>query len=127
MQKHSLEREGKDMDRLLTLNGKSYKAADFDLNLICDFEDRGISLDDIGNKMFNVLRQYVATSMGVDAKTAGTVISEHLANGGRLDDISDVMSAAMEDSGFFRTAQENKETTNSTRTKKKKESEEVTS
>ena len=116
------------MDRLLTINGKTYKAAEFDLNLICDFEDRGIALDAIGNKMFNVVRQYLATSMDVDVKTAGKELSEHLKNGGKLEDVSDVMSAAMEDSGFFRTTSENKDQTSSTRTRKKKtESEEVTS
>ena len=117
------------MDRLLTLNGRSYKAADFDLNLVCDFEDRGISLDDIGNKMFSVIRQYVASSMGVDPKTAGAAITEHLSNGGTLEDISDVMSAAMEDSGFFRTASKNKTSAGQkgTRKTKKSEGEEVTS
>ena len=116
------------MDRLLTLNGRSYKAADFDLNLICDFEDRGISIEDIGKKMFNVIRQYCASSMNVDPKTAGDEISAHIANGGSLEDISDVMSAAMESSGFFRPEQKNKSQTGSKRTgKKKSESEDVTS
>ena len=128
MRKPSLEREGKNMDRLLTINGKSYKAADFDLNLMCDFEDSGISLDDITNKMFNVVRQYVASSMGVDPKTAGKELSEHLANGGSIEDVSDVMTEAMNDSGFFRTTSKNKNQTDSTGTKKKKsESEEVIS
>ena len=114
------------MDRLLTLNGRSYKAADFDLNLICDFEDRGISLDDISNKMFNVIRQYVASSMNTDPKTAGIEISNHLNNGGKLEDISDVMTAAMEDSGFFRTKSKEQNQATSTRTRKKKtEDEEV--
>ena len=105
------------MDRLFTLNGKTIKAAEFDLNLICDFEDRGISIEDIGNKMFSVIRQYVATSMGSDVKTAGILISEHLKNGGTLEDISDVMSAAMEDSGFFRTTPKGQNSANTTRTR----------
>lgn len=116
------------MDRLLTLNGRSYKAADFDINLICDFEDHGIALDDIDSKMFNVIRLYVATSMNTDVKTAGVEISEHMRNGGSLDDISDVMSAMMENSGFFRAEQANSKTGNTKRTRTKKaESEEVTS
>lgn len=128
LMRHSLEREGKNMDRLLTINGRSYKAAEFDLNLICDFEDRGISLEDIGNKMFNVIRQYVASSMGVDHKTAGVELSAHLANGGKIEDITDVMNASMEDSGFFPGASKNKSQADSPRTRKKKaESEEVTS
>ena len=116
------------MDRLLTLNGKSYKAAEFDLNLMCDFEDRGITLDEIGNKMFNVIREYCATSMDVDPKTAGAEITAHIANGGSIDEISSVMSAAMEDSGFFRTTSKNKDSESQKRAgKKKSEDEEVTS
>ena len=116
------------MYRLLNINGKSYKAAEFDLNLICDFEDSGISIDDIGNKMSNVIRQYVASSMNTDPKTAGIELSAHLNNGGKIEDITDVMTAAMEDSGFFRTASKSQESAAQTRTRKKKsESEDVTS
>ena len=116
------------MNRLLTINGKSYKAAEFDLNLLCDFEDAGISIESIDSKMFNVIRQYVASSMNIAAKDAGVAISEHLKNGGAIEDISDVMAAAMEDSGFFRTKQKNEDPETTARTRKKKtESEEVTS
>ena len=117
------------MDRLLTINGRSYKAAEFDINLICDFEDNGISLDDIDKKMFNVIRQYVATSMNTDVKTAGIEISNHMKNGGSLEDISEAMTEMMNDSGFFRPKQTNEKTGSATRTRKKKESEseEVTS
>lgn len=116
------------MDRLFTLNGKTYKAAEFDLNLMCDFEDIGISIDDLGKKNINFIRQYIASSMGVDAKTAGKEITEHVTNGGKLEDITDVLNAAIEESGFFRTASESKDPATTTRTtKKKSESAEVTS
>lgn len=112
------------MTKLLTINGKSYKAAPFDLNLICDFEDNGISFDAIEGKMFNVLRLYVAVSVGTDVRSAGVMISEHLENGGSLEDVANVMSAMMEESGFFRGKQEKSETSNQTRTRKKKPEEE---
>ena len=119
------------MDRLITINGKSYKAAEFDINLICDFEDHGITLEDIDKKMFNVIRQYVATSMNTDPKAAGIEMSEHMRNGGTLEDISDVMTEMMNDSGFFRPKQTGKDSSNQARAKKKNEkesgSEEVTS
>lgn len=116
------------MDRLIKINGKNYKAAEFDLNLLCDFEDVGISLENIDAKMFNVIRQYVASSMGVNAKIAGQEITNHVANGGSLEDISDVMTAAMGDSGFFRTTQTDEKKATTSRTgKKKSESEDVTS
>lgn len=127
---HSLsqEREEKNMDRLLTLNGRPYKAAEFDINLICDFEDQGIKLEDISDKMFNVIRLYVAASMNVDVKTAGVAISEHMKNGGSLEEISEAMSAMMDESGFFRSKQTDKDSGNQKRTRTKKtESEEVTS
>lgn len=114
------------MDRLLTINGKTFKAAPFDLNLICDFEEVGISLDKINDKMLNVVRQYVASSMGVDAKTAGVEITEHMANGGSLDDISEVMAVMMDESGFFRKKQTSEDSGSQKRTRTKKtESEEV--
>ena len=116
------------MDRLLTINGKSYKAAEFDLNVLCDFEDAGIALDKIDTKMFNTIRQYAACSMGVDAKTAGREISEHLKNGGEMEDIANVMADMMSDSGFFRKKQTDEKTGNTKRTRtKKSESEEVIS
>ena len=116
----SLEREEKNMDRLIKINGKTYKAAPFDLNLICDFEDAGIPLEKIGNKMFNVIRQYVASSMEVDVKTAGKEITEHINNGGSLDELSDAMSAMMDESGFFREKQTNMDSGSPKRASKKK-------
>jgi hypothetical protein len=114
------------MDRLLTLNGRSYKAAEFDINLICDFEDQGIKLEDISDKMFNVIRLYVAASMNVDVKTAGVAISEHMKNGGTLEEISEAMSAMMDESGSFRSKQKNADSGSQKRTRTKKtENEEV--
>ena len=116
------------MDRLLTLNGKSYKAAEFDLNLICDFEERGISLEDIGKKMFSVVRQYVAASMGVEPYVAGKEITTFIENGGEFEYIANVMDSAINDSGFFRTPPKSKTSASQKGTRKKKsEDEEVTS
>ena len=108
------------MNRLLTINGKSYKAAEFDVNFMCEMEDNGIQLEEVNKKMFKMIRMYVALSMGVDPVEAGKAISEHLRNGGALEDISDVMSEMMEESDFFRSEQKNKNQTSPARTRKKK-------
>lgn len=114
------------MDRLLKINGKNYKAAEFDVNFMCEMEDNGIQLDEIDKKMFKTIRMYVALSMGVDPNTAGKEITEHMKNGGTLEDISETMSQMMQDSDFFRTKSKDKETPTSTRTRKKtSESEEM--
>ena len=117
------------MDRLLTINGKTYKAAEFDINFMCDMENMGISLEDIDSKTFNIIRIYVALSMGTDVKTAGKELTEHLKNEGSLDEISNVMSDVMKDSGFFRQEQKSEKTGDTTRTRKTKKtgSEEVIS
>ena len=116
------------MDRLLKINGKTYKAAEFDVNFICEMESLGIKLEDIGQMMFNTIRTYVALSMGTDVKEAGKEITEHMKNGGSLEDLSEVMAQMMDDSGFFRTEPKNKDQTSSKRASKKTtESEEVTS
>ena len=112
------------MDRLLKINGKTYKAAEFDVNFICEMEDSGIGLDQIDKKMFNTIRAYVALSMGVDVKEAGKEISEHMKNGGSLEDISNVMSQMMEDSDFFRPTQKSAEETSQKRARTKKTEEE---
>ena len=121
----SLEREGKDMNRLLKINGKTYKAAEFDVNFMCEMEDNGIGLDEIDKKMFKTIRMYVALSMGVDPVTAGKEISEHMKNGGTLEEISETMSQMMQDSDFFRTEQKNKDQTSQARTRKKTAPEET--
>lgn len=116
------------MTKLLVLNGKSYKAAEFDVNFVCDLEEAGISLDDIGKKMLSVIRMYVAVSVGCDRYTAGRLITEHTANGGKIDDIINVFEAMSEESGFFRNEQTDKSTKSPTRAgKKKSENEDVTS
>jgi len=108
------------MDRLLKINGRNYKAAEFDVNFMCEMEDNGIELDQIDKKMFKTIRMYVALSMGVTPEEAGKAITEHMRNGGTLDEISNVMSEMMEDSDFFRTEPKNKDQTSSKRTRTKK-------
>lgn len=117
------------MDKLLVLNGKSYKAADFDVNMLCDFEDAGISIGDgIDKKMFSVVRRYAASCMNTDLATAGDEVSAHIKNGGSLDEIFEVFTKAVEESGFFRSTKTDEEQTTSKGTRKKKsESEDVIS
>ena len=50
-----MEGEVKQMDRLLTINGKNYKAAEFDVNFMCEMEDNGIQIEDIDKNMFKTI------------------------------------------------------------------------
>lgn len=109
------------MDKLLRINGKSYKAAEFDVNFMCELEENGIAIEDIDKNMFKVVRLYAALSMNTDVRTAGKEIRTNE----ELQEISNTMTEMMEQSDFFRTEPKNKDQTSSTRAKTKKaESEE---
>lgn len=92
----------KNMTKLFTVNGKSYKAKEFDFNFLCDLEDKNLSLEDIDRKPLSLIRAYVAFSAGMTEEAAGREVEAHLENGGEFNDVIEVMSQQMQDSGFFR-------------------------
>lgn len=100
------------------LNGVTYNAAEFDFNLTCELEDRGISLAEIRKKPMSFLRSYVALSGDIDVDVAGKEIEAHITNGGKLDDVMRVMTEQINDSGFFRNLA-TAEPTDTTSTRKK--------
>lgn len=95
------------------INGITYKAAEFDFNLTCELEDNGVSLADIRKKPMSFIRTYVALSAGMDVDVAGKEIEAHITNGGKLDEVMNVMMEQINDSDFFRhlTAEPSTETT----------------
>ena len=120
------------MNKLIKINGKSYQAADFDVNMLCDFTDDGIDLGQMKKYMPKVARYYVAACMGADLEEAGAELTEHCKKSGGLikgmEDIFSVFSEAVEESGFFPSDEETtEETTPKSKSKKKSESEDVIS
>lgn len=95
-----------------TVNNKQYTAREFDINLICDLEDMGISLEDIGKKNMNLIRSYFALCSGLDKGDAGKEIQSHLMSGGKFDEILEIMKNKMENSDFFQALKEKSETNN---------------
>jgi len=109
------------MTKIFSVNGKSYRAREFDFNFLCDLEDQNLSLEDIDKKPMSLIRAYLAFSANMSKEDAGTEIEAHLENGGKFDDIVSIMSAQMQDSGFFRSIRESKEEdTDATSTKSAK-------
>ena len=97
------------MTKIFTVNGKSYKAKEFDFNFMCDLEDQNLSLEDIDKKPMSLIRAYLAFSAGITKEDAGKEIEAHLVGGGKFNDVVEIMSAQMQDSGFFRSFRESKE------------------
>ena len=90
------------MNKIFSVNDKRYKAKDFDFNLLCDFEEQGLSLDEIDRKPMSLVRAYFMFCAGLSKEAAGKEIEEHVAKGGEFTDIVDIISQQMSDSGFFR-------------------------
>lgn len=98
--------------RTFTVNGKEYKAKAFDFNLMCDFEDMGLSIADMGKKPIALVRAYFALCTGRDKEFAGKEMETHIMNGGTFDDIANAMSDEMEKSDFFRSLNKTAEAEN---------------
>jgi len=94
------------MTKIFNVNGKSYKAKEFDFNLLCDLEEQGLSLEDIDKKPMSLIRTYLAFCGNLTKEQAGKEIEAHLASGGKFNDVVEAMSDQMNNSGFFRSIQQ---------------------
>lgn len=83
------------------INNKDYKTVPFDFNVVCDLEDLGVSIEQAGDKPVSLIRAYFSLCARISVEEAGREISNHIKNGGNLDEISEVMNAEIEESDFF--------------------------
>lgn len=88
--------------KYIKINGKEYKALEFDFNMICDLEDMGISMEEAGEKPMKMVRAYIGLCMGVPKEVAGNEMQNHIINGGDFSDAISVMMEMLEKSDFFR-------------------------
>lgn len=88
-----------------TVNGQKYNAKPFSYNTVCDLEEMGVSIDKIKDKPMGVVRAYFALCADIDLETAGNEVEKHLANGGSIDEIANSMTEMVNESGFFRSLQ----------------------
>lgn len=86
---------------------KVYPVEELDFtNLVCDLEAQGVdimSMLDGGldrSKLMTMTRAILAVMTGLPVKEAGRMLTQHLGNGGSLDDIFGVFTEAMADAGF---------------------------
>ena len=84
-----------------------YPVAELDFtNLVCDLEGQGIdvmSMMDGGldrSKLMTMTRGLLAVMTGLPTREAGKLLTQHLGNGGSLEDIFGVFTEAMSDAGF---------------------------
>ena len=95
------------------VNGKEYNAKPFDFNLVCDLEDMGVSLEEMGKKKMSAVRAYFAICAGKGNEFAGKELNTHFVNGGKFEDVINAMNKEMEISDFFQALNKTTETENS--------------
>lgn len=111
------------MNRLFTINGRQYKAAAVDFNFVCDLEDMGISLSEFKSKPMAIARAYFALCANASKDVAGVELQSHMVNGGKLEELYEVLGKQIEESDFFRalnTTEEQEVTANAPKEKKTK-------
>lgn len=83
------------------INGKEYKAKEFDFNLICDLEDMGIPMAEMSSKPMATARAYFALCTKQGKEFAGKELEAHIVSGGGFEDLINAMAEEMEKSDFF--------------------------
>ena len=94
---------------MIMINGQAYPAKEITFNDFCTFEDLGVDIQSMEKKPLSFLRVYVALCMESNLDDAGMAIQEHIANGGKMEDLLESMGEAIQESGFFRTQQPTEE------------------
>lgn len=85
----------------MIINGVEYKNVPITFNTICQLEERGVNVSDMGAHMMSAVRAYAAICMRKSESDAGKEIEAHIVNGGELNDIIEPFSKEVEKSDFF--------------------------
>ncbi len=108
------------MANTFTVNGITYVAKPFNFNLICDLEDAGVNIEDMGKKPMTVIRAYIAACMNGTVEEAGSQMELHIVSGGDFSGVSDAMQKEMEESDFFLALSKRTQTDSQTATEPKR-------
>lgn len=90
------------MKKTFEINGKKYTAKPITFNAICEFEDMGFDIEQLFEKKLKGMRVYLAYCGDMDVDTAGTEIEAHLMNRKNINELSEALVEAVQESGFFR-------------------------
>jgi hypothetical protein len=98
----------------MKINGIEYENKELDFtNVLCDLEDKGIDIMGMATggqmKIFSLARGIVSVYTGEkDLNECGKILSQHVNNGGNLEDIVNPFVEAMHAAGFGKEATEEK-------------------
>lgn len=87
--------------KTFTLNGKQYQFAEVDYNMLCDFEEQGVSLDDMRARYMTFIRAYLAECTHLTPDEVGNEINEAVIKHEDFDKLLGDVMEAIEGSAFF--------------------------
>ena len=92
--------------KTIQINGNKYQGAEMTFNNVCRMEEMDAPITYGAKVSFSMLRAYLALCMNTSKENAGEELEKHIVNGGTMDELSEVMADAIENSDFFRKLQE---------------------
>ena len=93
----------------IIVNGKEYVAKEFTFNLVCDLEDMGYDMENMGSKPMSIVRAYFSLCAGVTEEVAGRELENHIVGGGNFSELSEAMNEQLQKSDFFRNIMQTEE------------------
>ena len=93
--------------KTFTINKKVYMAKEFDFNTICELQELGLNMDEMGKKPMAFMRAYLSMCGNMSVEEAGNEIQAQIVSGGKLDDLQKAFADAVSESDFFRAINEN--------------------
>lgn len=83
------------------INNVVYKSAEIDYNAVCFFEDNRLDFGDVRKKGNSFMRAYFALCAGISVEDAGTIMQQHIINGGDMKGLADAFAKEIDKSDFF--------------------------
>lgn len=86
----------------MTINGKEFDVPELDFGAMCKLEADGLSIADLSKRPLGFLAGFVGLAVGGGMAGGEAAITEHLAAGGKLDELTAALDEAIGKSGFFK-------------------------
>lgn len=93
----------------MKINGTEYTTPALTFANLCRLEDFGLTVNDMAKRPLAFLAAFVALAIDGDLAAGKAAIEQHIQSGGTVDTLSDELSKAVDESGFFKMENQAKE------------------
>lgn len=93
----------------MKINNIEYTTPALTFANLCKLEDWGLTVNDMAKRPLGFLAAFTALAIGSNLEDGKAAIEAHIQSGGTVDEISDELSKAVDESGFFKGANQEEE------------------